>query len=269
MTSIAKEHLSTGEAAALCSVTPDTVLKWIRAGKIPAHRTPGGHHRIPRSVLLHLLHNDNPPITSDRITSSYQYCWEYYSDSGVIPDGCLDCIVFRSKSRRCYEMIGLPSEAGHVGQFCKGTCEDCDYFKTVQGQRPNVLIVTDRDALRVSLKRDSKGLGFNLRFADCEYRCSMAIEQFRPDYVVVDCSMGAKRSRDFATLLHEDPRIPFVRIVLVANGARIPSECGKLVYAMVDRHFTAKTLSNLMERHSRGNLSSDRRDTSWPGDALE
>ncbi len=262
MTPNAKEHLSTGEAAALCSVTPDTVLKWIRAGKIPAHRTPGGHHRIPRSALLRQLQDGDTHFTGAGIKSSYQYCWEYYSDSGVTPDGCMDCIVFRSKSRRCYEMIGLPAQAGHVGQFCKGACEDCDYFKVVQGQRPNVLIVTDRDALKLSLKGDSGSLGFNLRFADCEYRCSMVIEQFRPDYVVVDCSMGAQRSRDFASLLYEDPRIPFVRIVLVANGARIPDECDKLVYAMVERRFTAKTLSNLMAGSSRGIPGSDRRDDS-------
>jgi excisionase family DNA binding protein len=44
-----REFITTGQAASLCSVTPDTVLKWIKAGKIPASRTPGGHYRISRS----------------------------------------------------------------------------------------------------------------------------------------------------------------------------------------------------------------------------
>ena len=41
-----KRFLSTGEAARICSVTRDTVLKWIHSGRISAIRTMGGHHRI-------------------------------------------------------------------------------------------------------------------------------------------------------------------------------------------------------------------------------
>ena len=39
-------YLSTGKAAKALSVTPDTVLKWIKSGKLDARRTAGGHYRI-------------------------------------------------------------------------------------------------------------------------------------------------------------------------------------------------------------------------------
>ncbi len=43
--------LTTGQAAKICSVTPDTVLKWIHSGALPARRTAGGHHRIDEQDL--------------------------------------------------------------------------------------------------------------------------------------------------------------------------------------------------------------------------
>ena len=45
------EYFSTGQAAKLCAVTPDTVLKWIKRGRLRARRTPGGHYRISREDL--------------------------------------------------------------------------------------------------------------------------------------------------------------------------------------------------------------------------
>ena len=46
-----KDYLTTSQAAKILSVSPDAVLKWARAGKIEAYRTPGGHFRIPKSAL--------------------------------------------------------------------------------------------------------------------------------------------------------------------------------------------------------------------------
>ena len=43
--------LSTGEVARLCSVNPDTVLKWIKKGQLAATRTAGGHYRIEEHHL--------------------------------------------------------------------------------------------------------------------------------------------------------------------------------------------------------------------------
>lgn len=48
------EFISTGQAAKICAVTPDTVLKWIKGGRLNARRTPGGHYRIDRRDLQEL-----------------------------------------------------------------------------------------------------------------------------------------------------------------------------------------------------------------------
>jgi excisionase family DNA binding protein len=241
-----KELLSTGEAAELCSVTPDTVLKWIHAGKIPAHRTPGGHHRIPLEAIERFLEGGDPRADGSTAGKVLQYCWEFNSSSDDIPDGCRRCIVFRSRSRRCYELTSLPSDSGYVGVYCEGNCRECDYYRAVRGQPPKILVVTDRPALEESLEREGGHGGFKLEFADCEYRCSMLIERFRPDYVVIDCALGVERSGEFTRLLSEDPRIPFVRIVLAGNRKDMPRECDRVVFAWIDRQFTEKTLSELI-----------------------
>ncbi len=242
-----KDYFSTGEVAELCSVTPDTVLKWIRAGKVPALRTPGGHHRISRTALQALIQGDEITGTSTQKRSAFQYCWEFYTSAGAVTEACRKCIVYRSRSSRCYEMNDLPAEAGYVGLFCDTNCDKCEYFAAVRGQSPNVLVVTDQKRLQEALERDAGDIDINLRIADSEYRCSMVVERFRPDYVVIDCSIGADRCTRIAHLLDEDPRIPFVRIILAGSPEDLPKGCDKMVFALIDRHFTASMLSDLVD----------------------
>jgi excisionase family DNA binding protein len=40
-----------GEVAALFGVTPQTVARWARDGKLTVIRTPGGHHRYRESEV--------------------------------------------------------------------------------------------------------------------------------------------------------------------------------------------------------------------------
>ncbi|MCP4703763.1 MAG: excisionase family DNA-binding protein [candidate division Zixibacteria bacterium] len=241
-----KDFLTTGEAASLCSVTPDTVLKWIRAGKIPANRTPGGHHRIPLDALTAILNVKNQTTNSERSRNIFQHCWEFYSNSGSISADCKECIVFRSGTKRCYEISELPIEAGHARRYCKTSCENCEYYQVVNGQLPNVLVVTDKREQRDALIKENGNSGFGLRITDCEYRCSMQIEDFRPDYVVIDCALGAKRSREFAELLCEDPRIPYIRVILAGNDKEVPEECDRMVYGYIKRPFSKKILSKIV-----------------------
>lgn len=57
-----KDLLSTRDISRLYFVTPATVLNWIRAGKLRAYSTPGGHYRVRRKDLraFALLHNMLP-----------------------------------------------------------------------------------------------------------------------------------------------------------------------------------------------------------------
>lgn len=241
-----KKYFTTGEAATLCSVTPNTVYKWIRSGRLPAQRTPGGHHRIAREILLSLLRANGKGEIARQESDSFLYCWQFNAKNGVVPKGCRACIVYRSRTRRCYEMSRLPQEAGHTGLFCQSTCQECEYYHLVHGQRPNVLVITDQSKVQSSLRRLGQNPQFNLEVTDCEYRCSMLVDRFRPDYVVIDCSLGPDRSREFAKLLNEDARIPLVRVVLVGKREQLPGECDRTVFALVEQEFTPSTLSQLV-----------------------
>lgn len=57
--------LRTGEVARLFRVDPKTVNRWVRRGKLPAVRTPGGHYRFKASQIREVLRNsmaDGKPI---------------------------------------------------------------------------------------------------------------------------------------------------------------------------------------------------------------
>jgi excisionase family DNA binding protein len=49
------EYLTPAAVAAIFFVDPKTVTRWATAGKLPAIRTPGGHHRFLKSDVLALL----------------------------------------------------------------------------------------------------------------------------------------------------------------------------------------------------------------------
>jgi excisionase family DNA binding protein len=51
--------LQPGEAAQLLGVDRRTLIRWHNAGKIPAHRTLGGHRRFRLSVINKILNNHN------------------------------------------------------------------------------------------------------------------------------------------------------------------------------------------------------------------
>jgi len=251
-----KEFLTTGQAADLWTVTPDTVLKWIKAGKIPAKRTPGGHYRIRRSdIISHSLQEQvgrESQSLPEQIKKKsridhkqFRYCWEYNSKTDKIDQSCLQCIVYQAKAFRCYEMRHLPT--GHSRSFCTESCEECDYYTMVHLQRPNILFVTDQDSLRESLECEAKSADFNIQFTDCEYSCSMLVEKYRPDYISIDCSLGRKRAMDFANQLIVDPRIPFVRVILVGDLNEFPKECDKEVFAFIERPINIDVFQRLIK----------------------
>jgi excisionase family DNA binding protein len=126
-----KNYLTTGEAAAIFDVDPDTVLRWIKSGDIPAIRTPGGHYRINRNVFLNKLIKNTSSNEKNETQTNLSYCWEFNSESGRIRDACKDCIVYKSKASRCYELCKLPSSIGHAKLFCTESCTECRYYNSI------------------------------------------------------------------------------------------------------------------------------------------
>jgi len=240
--------LTTGQAARILAVTPDTVLKWIRTGRLPARRTAGGHHRIDRKELELVaaggLTSDAPDSPPHR--RPFQYCWEFYGN-GDLPGKCQGCAVYLMRAHRCYEVAKLAPQSGHLKAYCQETCDECDYYRLVLEQRTNVLVVTDDESLTAVMERETDQAEFNLEVADGEYSCSFKVSDFRPDFAVVDCALGRRASRDISRHLVQDPRVPSVRVILAGKEDEFPEECEQEVFARMERPFGIREINEIIE----------------------
>lgn len=57
-----EKSFTTHDIAQFCQVTMAAVTKWIEEGKLPAHKTPGGHRRVQLSDFLNFLKKYRMPI---------------------------------------------------------------------------------------------------------------------------------------------------------------------------------------------------------------
>lgn len=53
------ETITTGEAARMLQVSPETVRRWIKSGYIDAQRLPSGQARINRETIIELQNRGN------------------------------------------------------------------------------------------------------------------------------------------------------------------------------------------------------------------
>ena len=59
---IADSLLTSHQVGAILQVNPSSVNKWVKAGRIRAFRTPGGHHRIRAGDLVVFLRDHSMPV---------------------------------------------------------------------------------------------------------------------------------------------------------------------------------------------------------------
>jgi len=209
--------LTTGQAAKLCSVTPDTILKWIKKGRLSAVQTAGGHYRIERRALDPLVVAAQPASGSaEKLPQCYSqtvHCWEYLSDRGEVREECQECVVYRVRAARCFLMAGMDADLGHALRFCQGSCEDCAYYRRVKGLAINVLVITSDDALigRIEAEKDDS---ITLRFVRNAYEASTIVQSFRAELVVVDQELLATGESGLLECLSTDPRLAGAKIVL-------------------------------------------------------
>ncbi len=74
---MAKEWLTLGEVAQLLGVHPSTVRNWADMGKIPVHRTQGGHRRFRRSEVELWLRSQQPDGEAQRVEQVIQETLKY------------------------------------------------------------------------------------------------------------------------------------------------------------------------------------------------
>ena len=76
MSSVEYEKLMTpGEVSALFRVSPVTVSRWAKAGKLEAIRTPGGHRRFREADIRALLADCPPPPQPDPLDAAAGSLW--------------------------------------------------------------------------------------------------------------------------------------------------------------------------------------------------
>jgi excisionase family DNA binding protein len=228
--------LTTGQAAKLCAVTPDTVLKWIKKGRLAATRTAGGHYRVALPDLEPFMAGFGqkspaasgpvevravPPNGGTKEEQEEVPCWEFLSNEGELRDGCRQCVVYRVRATRCFLMAGLESDVGHAHEFCEGSCEDCVYFRRIQGLSTQVLMISaDEDLVsRIDWSGDDS---VSLRFARNGYEASAMIQDFRPEIAIIDMEGLPDQGFGLLDSIAADPRVPHIRVVLAIPPDTMP-----------------------------------------------
>jgi len=245
--------LTTGQAAKLCAVTPDTVLKWIKKGRLAATRTAGGHYRVAlpdlepfmagfgqKGTALEIRAPLSPNPSQDGTKEDHEEipCWEFLSDNGEVREACRQCVVYRVKATRCFLMAGLETDVGHAHQFCEGSCEDCVYYRRIQGMNTQVLFISADEELvnRVEWFGDDS---VTLRFARNGYEASTLIQDFRPEIAIIDMEGLPDQGFGLLDSIAADGRIPHVRVILVippdSMGRMLQRPRHRLVVSMLEK----------------------------------
>ena len=240
-----RDTISTGQAAKLCGVQPDTILKWIKRKKIEASKTAGGHYRIPKEEINPYIIEDQEIITDN--SESIHYCWEYHSESETPSESCRSCIIFRSKAEKCYLMAGLGKVAGYTQKYCKNSCYECEYFNFINRTPTNVLIVTEDEELEKDLNINAKE-NFVLKFCCCGYETSYAIQEFHPDFIFIDQTLKKSSSNEICKHLLTDPRIHGSQIILTSSTKVNDDDLPKGICASIKSPYTTKDLEECINR---------------------
>ncbi|MHC4942693.1 MAG: excisionase family DNA-binding protein [Planctomycetota bacterium] len=246
--------ISTGDAAKRCAVTRDTILKWIKKGILDATRTPGGHYRVYEVSLRPYLAGEIPCPASTTETPPTDAkesvpCWEFMSPSGVVNEACQECLVYRAKALRCFEMARLGENNGFRGTFCKTSCVECSYFNTVHGQlnTNSILVLTEDVHLIGSLTKGLHGSPRILRFTSSTYECSALIDSFKPGIILVDFELHQVQIENLCQRISEDPRIPDTKIIAV-TPSRMDADhlkiCNRAICASLEKPITLMDLEN-------------------------
>jgi excisionase family DNA binding protein len=249
---MASELLTTGEAAKLCGVTPDAVLKWIKKGKLPASRTAGGHYRVERSTLTSLGlgqvaedRSAGPATAGD--TMSPMRCWEYFSRQGEPREACRSCLVYVARAQNCFALAELAEQRGHRRQFCQTECVDCPFYRAGHGMATTALVITRDEALTRRLTSGIDPEKVVLQLARSGYESASSIGTFRPAVIVMDSDLAEVRDGSLPAAVAADERTRGTRVfVALREGHEVALDAAAA--ATIAAPFTARKLEHLVER---------------------
>ncbi len=264
MTPEMPELLTTGQAARLCSVTPDTVLKWIKKGRLPATRTAGGHYRVARQDIRPFMafrsvpgegadsaqaQIEAPP--GDTLPSDEIHCWDFLSRDGEILDDCKQCVVYRVRATRCFLLAGMETLEGHARHFCKGSCEDCVYFRRISGSVRQVLFITGDEEVATRLDCFD-GEGFLLRIARNGYEASAMLQDYRPAAIILDVEGMPDLGSGLLDSMAADPRISGIPVTLAVHPGSVESVAAgsmhRLVKAVMEKPQVCRNIAAMVRR---------------------
>lgn len=131
---MARKQFSTNDIARMCSVTRQTVINWIKGGKLKAVYTPGGHRRVGREDLLNFFRQNRLDTClvlqfEEERRKEIPYCWEYFRTgftSRWSNHNCENCLVKQVRALRCYLLRGRSTPAE---EKCHTSCDQCLYMK--------------------------------------------------------------------------------------------------------------------------------------------
>jgi excisionase family DNA binding protein len=237
--------LTTGKAAELLGVTPDTVLRWVRKGRLTARYTAGGHCRIRFQDLEPLLgvESHGRTVVANDPCSKPLRCWEYLNPGGGDPEECKNCIVYRARVTWCFRLAELEREVGHLRRFCTSSCEECAYYRRVNGLPTNVLVISS-DAKLISRLAELGGR-LCLRFARNSYCASAILQDFHPGFVILDEDLWQAES-DLVDCLAGDPRLPGMRIILAVGQVSQRRPRSKLIVAVLEKPFGGERVEQVI-----------------------
>jgi len=245
---MSRDYYTTTEAANKLSVSADTVLKWVRAGKIESYRTPGGHARIPKESIQKLLPSDAETINrSPKAKKGFVFCWEYLSEK----EDCQNCAAFMSRASRCYELLKIPHQKELLNLNCDSNCNECEYYKLTQNNELYVLLISANRDLIDSLETEAKVGAIVLKTVSTEYECAAAIDKFRPDYVIVDAALGISVTKELRQYLNNDKRFPLTRILICSRTAAENGYCDDDLFGWIKKPFTLEQLAKLIENAAK------------------
>lgn len=242
--------LTTGKAARLCAVKPDTVLKWIKKGRLRASRTPGGHYRVDEHDVALLLSRDpkrDQAFEENAVLCSRPMrCWEYMNHGPG--EECRECVAYQVRASWCFRLTNVVRGTGHAGRFCTGLCQECPYYRRVHGLPTNVIVITRDEALIQELaRRENASVAF--RFARRGYDASAIVGVFRPAFVVVDQAVLENLGLALLDALASDARTAGSRIVVAVRKGALPVRIqSHAVFATVEEPFNADDILAIIHR---------------------